>query len=149
MREPVEVPSGARAGCPMKSVRYMRHAIDVAWSTLLRACQNDSRAWRFLEEAEAIATKGERAHRTMGARFTHGQAGYRLPVHYAARLVILNHFCLGLRAPCSWAEQCSYRADCTLAYAVREIIDEFDDGAAIVAACKPAGEISYSEDVAA
>lgn len=133
----------------MKSVAYIRRTIDVAWSVLLRACQKDSRAWQFLEEAEAIATKQEREHRAMGARFTHGQASYRVPVHYAARIIVLNHFCLSPIPPKSWADMVGYRRDCALAYAIREIINETPNGGLVIEACKPAGDISYSEDVAA
>lgn len=131
----------------MKTVAAMKRAVDFAWLRLCtEANKNSPDAARFLNEAFSIAEKQEREHRAMGARFTHGQASYRLPVHYAAKAIVINHFCLGSKKPHGWADYARYRQDCALAYAVRELLDETCPG--LAALCAEAGAIDYAEDIA-
>lgn len=130
-----------------KPIATMKRAIDNAWLTLCRAAdKNSPDAARFLGEAFGECLKGERAHRAMGARFTHGQASYRLPAHYAAKAIIINHFCMGCESPKSWAEAARYRKDCALAYAVRGLLDESHPGLSVQLSW--ACNIDYAEDIA-
>ena len=127
-----------------------------AWRTLEAACDkahDPSKVGtpdRFLSRAEDEATRGERAPRAMGARFTHGQAGYRVSVQCAARAIIIHHVFFGMggaggnRRPRSWSEAAAIRQDCALAYAIREHLDK-----ATLAKLEAAARIDYAEDIAA
>lgn len=121
-----------------------------AWGVLYRFCESKADLDRFLSRAEDEATRGERAHRAMGARFTHGQAGYRVSVQCAARAIIIHHVFFGMggaggnRRPRSWSEAASIRQDCALAYAIREHLDK-----ATLAKLGAAARIDYAEDIAA
>jgi hypothetical protein len=61
---------------------------DAFWP-LHRACMRVGLN-RELDECLAVIAKDERAHRRMGARFTHGQAKYRLSVDDTARFWVLH-----------------------------------------------------------
>lgn len=126
-----------------------------AWRVLSAACDGPTPCQhgnpeRFLREAEAFAIKGERAHRAMGARFTHGQTGYRVSVQCAARCIIIHHVFHGMggsggnRRPASWSEAASIRHDCALAYAIREHLTK-----ATLAKLEACARIDYAEDIAA
>lgn len=70
-------------------VKLVNKIIDDAFWPLMRACQPWSA--RELENALDIISKDERAHRRMGARFTRGQARYRVSVPQTARYFVVKH----------------------------------------------------------
>lgn len=63
--------------------------IDRAWWDLVHCTQ--SHFSRELQDALHDEVRDERAHRRMGARFTNGQARYRLSSEYSAKLLVLKH----------------------------------------------------------
>jgi len=141
----------------MISVPQIKARVAAAWFALEKACDTSrSDVSQWLREAELTALRGEREHRAMGARFTHGQASYRVPCAVAARAIILHHVYFGY-APAetaagrvarkarkvSWSDVASTRRDCALAYAIRECLTP-----AQIHELSAAAEIDYSRDIA-
>lgn len=137
----------------------IRNRVAHAWGLLERYCDayvgQLGSPHRWLSEAEDEALKGERAHRAMGARFTHGQASYRVPCSVAARAVILSHVYRGAdhdgfgtpppdQTARTWAYFAGIRRDCALAYAIRDCLTTEQ-----IATLSEAGSIDYAEDIAA
>jgi hypothetical protein len=134
----------------MIAVNQIKIRVDIAWGILFRFCARSTQLDRWLTEAERIAVEQEREHRAMGKRFTDGQSKYRVSVHHAARAIIIGQVYrgygqgTGTKAPESWSDACSVRADCALAYAIREHLP--GDKLAELAS---AAEIDYARDIAA
>jgi hypothetical protein len=128
---------------------HLKTRIDVAWGVLFRACESSRELSGWLDEAEATALKQEAQHRAMGARFTQGQASYRVSKSYAARCIIIGHVFRGYggegdnKPPESWADAASIRHDCALAYAIREKLSPETLGL-----LENAAAIDYAGDVA-
>jgi len=141
----------------MKNSQYtanrIRDLVSEAWGELARACNRlgSGSAASWLREAEEIALRQEKQHRAMGARFTHGQASYRVPASTAARAIIISNVYGGPQAghdrplpPLTWGAVAATRADVALAYAIHEALTLED-----LAKLEACAAISYSEDIAA
>jgi hypothetical protein len=128
---------------------HLKTRIDVAWGVLFRACDHSRELAQWLYEAEATALSQEKAHRAMGARFTQGQASYRVSRSHAARSIIIHHVFYGYcgsgenRPPASWADAASIRHDCALAYAIRDKLKP-----ETIASLENAAQIDYAKDIA-
>ena len=129
---------------------HLKTRIDVGWRILWQACEHSRELTQWLDEAEATALSQEKAHRAMGARFTRGQASYRVSRSHAARAIIIHHVFYGYRgngdnpAPESWADAASVRHDCALAYAIRDKLKP-----ETIASLENAAQIDYAKDIAA
>jgi hypothetical protein len=66
--------------------------IQEAYAACYRLCEGSREATEWLERSLDAARRGEAQHRKAGARFTHGQAAYRLPIADAARYFAVKWF---------------------------------------------------------
>lgn len=141
--------SGHELRCEVVHPTYAPEPVYGRWRHLVQACQGSGELSRWLNEAEDIAYKHECAHRAMGSRFTNGRASYRVSRSHAARCIIINHVYGGYggncadKPPSSWAEAAGIRADCALAYAIRERLT-----AGQIAELANAAAIDYARDIA-
>jgi hypothetical protein len=103
-----------------RSAAEIRRIIDQAWSPLARAAQ----AYDAFEKAFAAELTAEKEHRAFGARFTRGLARYRLPAHYAAKLLVLQHTFKASAVPRTWRDFTGYTRRIALAQALREWLIE-------------------------
>lgn len=98
-----------------------KHAINRAWQDALRLCDTYPGAARRLDNAYALCLKGEKKHRAFGQSV--GAAGYLVPAHTAAKLLVLQRFFAGPdRAPQSWDSACTIRHDIAQAWAAAELV---------------------------
>jgi hypothetical protein len=85
-----------------------------------RLCGSNRDADAWFRKAFEEASRGEKAHRATGKRYTNGSAAYKLTVADAARFFAVKWFLDRMSAPDSYAEACGLRPDVLFALGARD-----------------------------
>ena len=96
--------------------------IQEAYAACYRLCESSRDAEAWLTRALDAARRGEAQHRKAGARFTHGQDKYRLPIADAARYFAVKWFMQDPMGIGTAADFCGLREDLLFASGARDLV---------------------------
>ena len=127
--------------------------IQEAYAACYRLCKSDRHASEWLARSLDSARRGEVGHRKMGARFTRGEAAYKLPIADAARFFAVKWFLHGAngvgQAPTSFEDACGIREDALFGLGARDkvrgIIGKASDWQALCRKYADVAGLDYAE----